>query len=249
MSRRILVTGARRGIGAALAVGLPDPGDTVVLHHLGAPHETPEIDAVARRCRDAGIEPVVVTADLATPAGAVALADRAGPVDVLVNNAARASNVTVDALTVPEWTDTFAVNVTAPMLLAQALAPGMRTREGGRIINVTSATVRLGGPSGPAYVASKAALVGLTRALARAYGPDGTTVNAISPGAIRTESEAELAAGRSPDEIDAEVYQRQALLRRLTPGDLVATARWLASPGAAAVTGQVVEVGGGLVYR
>lgn len=244
--RRILVTGARRGIGEALAVGLAEPGVTLVLHHLDAAEE---IAAVAGRCRAAGARTVVLDADLADPAAVTALADRAGPVDVLVNNAARASNVPIDELSGDEWQATFAVNVTAPMLLTRAVAGHLRASGAGRVINVTSATVRMGGPSGPAYVASKAALVGLTRALARAYGPDGITVNAISPGAVRTESETELAAGRSPAEIDAEVYQRQALRRRLVPDDLVDAVRWLASPGAGAITGQVIEIGGGLVYR
>ncbi|WFE28402.1 SDR family oxidoreductase [Solwaraspora sp. WMMD791] len=248
MSRTILVTGARRGIGAALAVGLATPGVTLVLHHLAAPDEA---EAVAARCRAAGAYARLVEADLSVPAEVLAMAEAAGPVDVLVNNAARASNVWIDELPLAEWEATFAVNVTAPMLLSQALAPGMRARGGGRIINVTSATVRLGGPSGPSYVSSKAALVGLTRSLARALGSDGTTVNAISPGAIRTEGERELAGGRPVDEaaVDAAILARQAVPRRLDPDDLVSTVRFLAGPDSGAVTGQVIEVGGGLVHR
>ncbi|WFE20427.1 SDR family NAD(P)-dependent oxidoreductase [Solwaraspora sp. WMMD937] len=172
MSRTIVVTGARRGIGAALATGLAAPGTTLVLHHLAAADEA---EAVAARCRAAGAHTRIVEADLSVATEVLALAEAAGPVDVLVNNAARASNVWIDELPLAEWEATFAVNVTAPMLLSQALAAGMRDRGGGRIINVTSATVRLGGPSGPSYVSSKAALVGLTRSLARAFGPDGTT--------------------------------------------------------------------------
>ncbi|GII63867.1 3-oxoacyl-ACP reductase [Sphaerisporangium krabiense] len=244
--RTILITGARRGIGAALAEGLAEPGTTLVLHHLAAEQETAE---VARRCAEAGATVRIAEADLADPAATSALADRAGAVDILVNNAARASNVAIGELSPAEWQATFAVNVTAPMLLAQALAGGMRARGWGRVINITSATVRLAGPSGPAYVASKAALVGLTRSLARAWGPDGVTVNAISPGAIRTESEVELAGGRDQADLDDDVIARQAMRRRLVPEDLVAAARFLAGDGAAGVTGQVIEVGAGLVYR
>ncbi|ROO60173.1 3-oxoacyl-[acyl-carrier protein] reductase [Micromonospora sp. Llam0] len=248
MNRTILVTGARRGIGAALATGLAVPGTTLVLHHLAA---TDEAEAVAARCRSAGAHARIVEADLSVATEVLALAEAAGPVDVLVNNAARASNVWIDELPLAEWEATFAVNVTAPMLLSQALAPGMRTRGGGRIINVTSATVRLGGPSGPSYVSSKAALVGLTRSLARAFGPDGTTVNAISPGAVRTEGEQELAGNAPVDEaaVDAAILHRQAVQRRLDPDDIVSTVRYLASPDSGAVTGQVIEVGGGLVHR
>jgi NAD(P)-dependent dehydrogenase (short-subunit alcohol dehydrogenase family) len=246
MSHRILVTGARRGIGAALAVGLAGPGDTLVLHHLAAPDE---ISEVARRCRERGAEAEILEADLTDPAAVGELADRAGPVDILINNAARASNVDIAELSLTEWQQTFAVNVTAPMLLAQALGAGMAARGWGRIVNVTSATVRLGGPSGPSYVSSKAALVGLTRSLARALGPAGVTVNALSPGAIQTEGEAELAPGRSVADLHAGIVAAQAVPRGLVPDDLVATVRYLVDDGAAALTGQVIEVGGGLVYR
>ncbi len=215
-----LVTGARRGIGAAIAAGLAEPGRTLVLHHLAAPGEA---EAVARRCRERGADAVTLEADLRDPAA-------------------------VRRLPVEEWQETFAVNVTAPMLLAQALGPGMAERGRGRIVNVVSVTVRLGGPSGPAYVSSKAALIGLTRSLAQAWGPAGITVNALSPGAVRTEGEVEL-AGRDDDDLHAPIIARQAIPRQLVPDDLVATVRFLVSDGASAMTGQVLEVGGGLVYR
>jgi NAD(P)-dependent dehydrogenase (short-subunit alcohol dehydrogenase family) len=246
MSRRILITGARRGIGAAIAVGLAEPGAALVLHHLAA---ADEIAAVADRCRAAGAEVRIVETDLTDPDAVVTLANRAGHVDILVNNAARASEARIDDLTVAEWHDTFAVNVTAPMLLARALSAGMSSRGWGRIINITSATVRLGGPSGPSYVSSKAALVGLTRALARALGPHGITVNAVSPGAIRTEGEAEVAVMRHQDDVDAEILAAQAVPRRLVPEDVAAAVGYLVSDGASGVTGQVLEVGAGLVNR
>jgi NAD(P)-dependent dehydrogenase (short-subunit alcohol dehydrogenase family) len=240
---RILITGGRRGIGAALAAGLAEPGRTLLIHHLDA---AADADRVAARCRDAGAAVETLDADLADPAAVGALAARAGAVDVLVNNAAHASNVDIDELPLAEWQQTFAVNVTAPMLLSQALAPGMAARGWGRIINVTSATVRLGGPSGPSYVSSKAALIGLTRSLARAYGPAGITVNALSPGAVDTEGERELA---DVEQIHRDIVARQAIPRGLVPDDMVGTIRYLVSDGAAALTGQVLEVGAGLVYR
>ncbi|MBU2669236.1 SDR family oxidoreductase [Actinoplanes bogorensis] len=245
MGQRILITGARRGIGAAIAVGLSRPGHKLMLHHLAAPEEA---EGVARLCRDLGAEATLLDADLADPGAVRDLADRAGPVDVLINNAAKASNVDFAELPLAEWQQTFAVNVTAPMLLAQALSPGMAERGWGRIVNVVSPTVRLGGPSGPAYVSSKAALIGLTRSLARALGPAGITVNALSPGAIRTEGEVELAAGQD-QRAHAPIVASQALPRPLVPEDLVATVRLLVSEGSGALTGQVLEVGGGLVFR
>ncbi|WP_433290684.1 SDR family NAD(P)-dependent oxidoreductase [Actinoplanes sp. CA-030573] len=245
MGQRILITGARRGIGAAVAVGLARPGNTLLLHHL---QTLDEAEKVAALCRDLGAQAEMLEADLSDPAAIRALADRAGPVDVLINNAARASNADFGVLALEDWQATFAVNVTAPMLLAQALSTGMAERGWGRIVNVVSPTVRMGGPSGPAYVASKAALIGLTRSLARALGPAGITVNALSPGAIRTEGEAELAHGRDA-EAHAPLVATQAIPRSLVPEDLVATVRLLISDGAGALTGQVIEVGGGLVFR
>jgi len=244
--RRILVTGARRGIGAAIATGLAGPDRTLLLHHLSA---TDEAERVARDCRDRGARAETLDADLADPAAVRALAELAGPVDILVNNAARASNVDIGRLPLADWEETFAVNVTAPMLLAQALSAGMAARGWGRIVNVVSVTVRLGGPSGPAYVSSKAALIGLTRSLAGALGPSGVTVNALSPGAVLTEGERELAGGRDPAEAHAGILGAQAIPRHLVPDDLVAAVRFMVSEGASALTGQVIEVGGGLVYR
>jgi NAD(P)-dependent dehydrogenase (short-subunit alcohol dehydrogenase family) len=246
VERGVLVTGARRGIGAAIAIGLATPGTRIVLHHVAA---LAEIEAVARACRAAGAEVEIAEADLGDAGAVIDLAASAGRIDVLVNNAARASNVAPAVLDVAEWEATFAVNVTAAMLLARECAVGMRDRQWGRVINLTSATVRMGGPSGPAYVASKAALVGLTRALAKALGPDGITVNALSPGAVLTENERELYPDDDRSQADAEIIARQGLPRRLLADDMVGTARFLASPDSAAVTGQVIEVGGGLVLR
>jgi NAD(P)-dependent dehydrogenase (short-subunit alcohol dehydrogenase family) len=240
MGRRVLVTGARRGIGAAIAVDLAAEGWTLLLHHLAAADEA---EAVARQCRERGAAAEVLEADLADPAAVSALAERAGPVDILINNASRASNVDLAVLSLVEWQETFAVNVTAPMLLAQALGAGMAARGWGRIVNITSATVALGGPSGPSYVSSKAALVGLTRSLARTLGPAGVTVNALSPGGILTEREVEILG----DDPHPAILAAQAVPRRLVPEDLLTTVRFLVADGSGAMTGQVVEVGAGLV--
>ena len=165
--RVCLVTGARRGIGAAIAVGLARPGTTVVVHHLEAEAEA---ERVVRACGELGARAFAVEADLALLEEPARLVQELGRVDVLVNNAARASNVDWPALTPAEWEATLRVNLTAPMLLAQASLPGMLERGFGRVINISSVTAQTGGPSGLAYVASKAGLAGLTRALARA-GP------------------------------------------------------------------------------
>ena len=169
----------------------------------------------------------------------------AGPIDVLVNNAARASNVDWRVLTPQEWEATLRVNLTAPMLLAQACLPGMLERGFGRVINISSVTAQTGGPSGIAYVSSKAGIVGLTRSLARHASGAGVTVNAVSPGAVRTESERELSGDEDEAVIDAAVLSRQALPRRLVADDLAGIVRFLASEDSSAITGEEFEVSGG----
>lgn len=244
--RRILVTGARRGIGAALAEGFSGAGSHLILHHLS---EEEEVTDVAERCQARGASVQILAADLTRADSVHALAETAGPVDILVNNAARASNVLPFEITEREWEQTLAVNLTAPMILSRRLGAGMCERGFGRIIMITSATVRLGRPSGAAYIASKAGLVGLMRSLAMAWGQHGVTVNAVSPGAILTENERELYCVEDQQVMDADIIARQATPRRLLPNDLVSTALFLASPEADGVTGQVIEVGGGLVLR
>jgi NAD(P)-dependent dehydrogenase (short-subunit alcohol dehydrogenase family) len=246
----VLVTGARRGIGAAIAVGLARAGVTVIVHHLDAVREAL---AVVDSCQERGADSFSIEADLRDPAGVIALGDEleatVGGVDVLVNNAAQASSSGLATLTYAEWSDVVTVNLTAALLLIQRFAPRMVANGWGRIINITSATVRQGGPSGPAYVASKAGLVGLTRSLAKELGRSGITVNAVSPGAIMTEAEAELFSDDDPDDLNSRILARQALARRVLPQDVAHLVVYLASPEADALTGQVIEINGGSVLR
>lgn len=242
----VLVTGARRGIGAAIAIGFAQRGITVFVHHLGAGDEAA---AVAAECRARGAAARVVEADLARPAEIAQLVNDVEPLDVLVNNAARPSNVPWPELTVDEWEATIAVNLTAPMLLAQAVLPGMIARGRGRIVNITSATVTLGGPSGAAYVAAKAGLVGLTRSLARQVKVEGVTVNAVSPGAVLTDNERELYSTEEIAAVEQRLTAEQSLPRRLVADDLVGVVQFLCSPAADAVTGQTIEVNGGWFFR
>ena len=155
----------------------------------------------------------------------------------------------IDRITPGEWQATLTVNLTAPFLLAQAALAGMAERRWGRIINVTSITESLGGPSGAAYVSSKGGLVALTRALARNVRVDGVTVNALSPGAILTEQEYEFVPECDREQVNAQVIGRQSLPRRLVPDDLASAIRFLADEGSNSVTGQVIEVNGGWLFR
>jgi NAD(P)-dependent dehydrogenase (short-subunit alcohol dehydrogenase family) len=205
--------------------------------------------AILRALADAGHRTVVLDRDECdlADADAVRLAAAAiGRADVLVRAAAAFDQATLGAVELAAWRRVQAVNVEAALLLAQAFAPGMAERGWGRIVHVVSDTVfRPPSPALHAYVTSKAALVGLTRALAVAPGPDGITVNAVAPGLTRTPA-AEVGMGAAAFEA---VRVAQALPRSLVPTDVAATVAFLCTDAAQALTGQRLVVDGGLVLH
>jgi NAD(P)-dependent dehydrogenase (short-subunit alcohol dehydrogenase family) len=229
-ARVALVTGAGGGLGGPFVARLVADGYRVVAADREAPLAPAGVTALA--------------ADLSDPAAVAALADAAGPVDVLVNNAAFLYRAELGEMSIEAWQRMLAVNVTAPMLLIRALAPGMAARGFGRVVNVVSNQVwRPAGPGFAAYVASKGGLLGLTRALAVELGPAGITVNAIAPGLTRT---ARSAADFGED-FWAAVREEQSVNRTLQPDDLVHALAYLVAEEAGAVTGQALRVDGGLV--
>lgn len=242
--RVAVVTGGAQGIGRSLATALAHAGATVVVADLdgGAAR------SVAAGVNAAGATAVARTVDVADPASVAALAARTvdahGRLDVLVNNAAVFSTIKMkgfEDIDVAEWRRVLDVNLTGVFLCCQAVAPIMRAQRHGRIINMSSATVLSGRPNYLHYVASKAGVIGITRALAREMGPDGVTVNAIMPGSVATEIERDSV---TPAQVEA-IVASQAVPRRLTPADLVGAATFLASDGSGAISGQTLVVDGG----
>jgi 3-oxoacyl-[acyl-carrier protein] reductase len=171
-----------------------------------------------------------------------------GPPDLLVNNAATsvASSVGWRDLTAAEWDRVLRVNVTGGFLCAHAVYPAMRAAGSGAIVNVSSARVLLGRPGNAHYTSSKAALIGMTRTLARELGPEGIRVNALIVGAIRTPDEAVYGP---PEEIDAMLFDLQSLRVRGEPEDVAAAASFLASADARFITGQCLTIDGGWVMH
>jgi len=231
-----LVTGSSRGIGAAIAVGLAADGHDIIVHYG---RDEDGARAVAKRCEEHGKQTAVVGADLrGTCDPLLNAATDVGGVGVLVNNA----GVTADGLAMTMSDDDFAltwqVNVAAAFSLTRGVLRGMLRARAGRVVNISS-VVGLHGNAGQVnYAASKAALVGVTKTLAREVGKRGITVNAVAPGFIETAMTGEVDT--------AAIVERVPAARLGTAEDVAAVVRFLCSPQAGYVNGTVVQVDGGL---
>jgi NAD(P)-dependent dehydrogenase (short-subunit alcohol dehydrogenase family) len=167
-----------------------------------------------------------------------------GPIRVLVNNAAHDERHSIESVTPEYWDDRFAVNLRHQFFAAQAVAPGMAAAGGGSIINLGSTSWMVGQGGMPAYLSAKAAVAGLTRALARDFGPKHIRVNSVVPGWIMTERQ--IALWLTP-EGEQELLRRQCLKRKLKPEDVARMVLFLASDDSDACTSQAFIVDGGWV--
>jgi 3-oxoacyl-[acyl-carrier protein] reductase len=232
----VIVTGGARGLGAAYVRGLKEAGYSVVVADL---NESDEGDLYVR---------VDVSDPDSCDAMARAVLERFGRVDVLVNNAGYFTQIVkkpFEELTDEEWDRCFAVNVRGTFLATRAVVPAMKERRYGKIVNTSSMTVPSGIPGFLHYVASKSAIVGLTRALARELGAWGICVNTISPDYVPHDA---AYAARQPEM--AELLARQRAFKRdAVPEDLVGTILYLAGHGSDFVTGQDLWVNGGRLFH
>ncbi|RLV49986.1 SDR family oxidoreductase [Nocardioides mangrovicus] len=236
-SRVAVVTGGAGAIGGAIVTALRESGHRVVVLDR---HGVDGVDGMD------GVDGVDLADADAVRAAADDVLARHGRVDVLVHAAADLSQAALADVGLDLWRRVQAVNVEALLLLAQTFAPGMAAAGFGRIVPVVSDTVW--SPPAPellAYVTSKAAVVGMTRSLAHALGGDGVAVVAVAPGLTPTPAARE----GMPAEAFTDVVRRQALARELDVTDVAASVAFLAGPGGAALTGQVLCVDGGLVLR
>lgn len=240
--RNILVTGAARGLGAEIARTLAEAGARLFLSDVLEPEG---------RAMAAELDARFLPADLAEPAEIEALGTEVaeaagGRLDGLVNNGAIATGiggVGMDAIEIDTWDRVQRVNVRGTWLMTRAALPPLRASGSGRIVNLASDTALWGAPNLLAYVASKGAVIAMTRSLARELGPDGIGVTAVAPGILTTESTQYV-----PEARHRHYAEGRAVPGPQGPGEVADTVAFLLSDAALALTGQVLPVNNGFVF-
>jgi NAD(P)-dependent dehydrogenase (short-subunit alcohol dehydrogenase family) len=243
--RVVLVTGGGSGIGASIVEHLCGQRARVAFVDIARGASEALVRAIAQRGHPA---PMFLPCDLRDiPALRAAVAEvrsRLGPITVLVNNAAHDERHPIEAVTPEYWDDRFAVNLRHQFFAAQAVVPDMTAAGGGSIVNFGSTSWLIGQGGMPAYLSAKAAVAGLTRALARDLGPMNIRVNCIVPGWIMTERQVTL--WLTP-EGEQELLRRQCLKRKLLPEDIARVVLFFAADDSSACTNQSYVVDGGWV--
>ena len=241
-----VVTGASKGIGAAIAERLAADGASVAINYATSKEDA---EALAERIRGNGGKAKAIHADIGNPSQAKAFVDAAvkefGRLDILVNNAGKFHIGPIGTVDEADVRSLFAVNVDGPIFATQAAASYFST-EGGRVINVSSIAATHPLPGLSVYSATKAALDALTRVWAAELGPRGVTVNAVAPGAVDTAMLKAATPRMGGEEAVKGMVARTPLGRLGTTSDVADVVAFLASPDARWVTGQVVEVSGGI---
>jgi 3-oxoacyl-[acyl-carrier protein] reductase len=243
----VVITGAARGLGQEYARQFARRGARVVACDLRDCGETLDI------IREEGAEGLALQTDVtsaeSTSAMAAATVEAFDGIDVLVNNAALYGSLTFapfDRLDESEWDATMNVNVKGIWQCCKAVVPAMKAGSGGAIINVSSLAATYGMPNGLHYTASKAAVIGLTRGLAREIGRFDIRVNAVAPNVVDTDATGEV-FGDKRDKIVEVTLSQQAIRKPLEPSDIVGAVLFLASDLSKLTTGQTIMVDGGTV--
>ncbi len=235
-----LITGASRGIGRAIARQLAEDGFRVIVHYNTSEDEAMTLLEELNQAADT--ECMAVQADVADRAQVEAMFSRAGGVDVLVNNAGIAQQKLFTDITEQDWDIMFGVDVKGVFHCCQCALPYMIHQKRGKIINISSIWGQVGASCEVHYSAAKAAVIGLTKALAKELGPSGIQVNCIAPGVIQTEMNAHL-----DEETRKELKEETPLGGIGTPEDIAGAASFLAGSRSDFITGQVIGVNGGIV--
>lgn len=236
--KTVLITGGSRGIGRAMVELFSSNGYSVAFTYEKSENAAKSLaemtGAVAIRANSKSEKEVI---------SAVRLAEkRLGKIDCLINNAGVSSFSLFTDLTLDAWNNIIAVNLTGAFLYSRAVIPGMVSRKQGRIINITSMWGLVGSSCEVHYSATKAALIGMTKSLAKELGPSGITVNAIAPGVINTQMNARLL----PEDIEA-LRTETPLMKIGEPIDVARAALFLADDSSGFITGEVMNLSGGFI--
>ncbi len=240
MNKVALVTGASRGIGRAVALGLAAEGVRVAVNFV---RRRAAADEVVAAIQQAGGQTTAVQANVSQQSQVKAMVQQVvaelGPIDILVNNGAIYETLPLDQVTVAQWDRMMAVNLRGPFICAQAVMPMLKERGWGRIINIASNAGKSGSQWEAHYAASKAGLINLTRSLAKHLAPYGVTINCVAPGSTDTEMFA------TSLELIGDGIKMAPLGRIATPEEVASVAVFLASEPAGFITGETINVNGG----
>jgi 3-oxoacyl-[acyl-carrier protein] reductase len=231
--KNALVTGGSRGIGRAIALELAAAGASVVVGYRSGKDDA---EAVAEEAGGRAIQ-----ADVSNPDEAAKLVEDAGELDVLVNNAGLTRDGLLARMPDEDWRDVIETNLSSVFYTCRAVARPMMKRRGGAIVNVSSVVGLHGNPGQTNYSASKAGIIGFTKALARELGSRGVRANVVAPGYITTRLTDEIS-----EEMRAKMLQNTPLGRLGEPENVAGAVRFLCSDEAAFITGEVLLVDGGL---
>ena len=244
MSRVAVVTGAASGMGLAVAQRLARVGHRVALLDLDGDAAIRAADEIGQGGTDAIGVAVDVTDRAAVDAAMARTRSELGPIEILVTSAGLDEFQTFTDITIEAWERMLAVNLTGTFHCAQSAIPDMLAAGWGRIVTISSSSAQSGAARMAHYVASKGGVVGLTKALAVEYAPNGITVNTIPPGFIDTPMVRRAEASGDLPSVDA-VVARTPVRRAGTPEDIAAAAAFLCSEDAGYITGQLIGVNGG----
>lgn len=243
LQKTVLITGASRGIGRSAALLFAQAGCRVVINYFQSGRQAKEL---AKSLTDQGLQAFAYRADVSDLIQVQRMVKetnhRFGPIDVLINNVGIAQQKLFTEMTTGEWSRMFNVNVDSVFFTCRTVLPQMIARHCGKIINISSVWGLVGASCEVHYAASKAAVIGLTKALAKEVGPSGIQVNCIAPGVIDTDMNESL----SP-EARLQLADETPLGRLGTPDEVASLLFYLASDSANFITGQVISPNGGFV--
>lgn len=240
-----IITGASQGIGACIAKRLAQDGFDVAINHYPSDGDKEKALAVAEECRGFGVRAECYAADVSRydqcEEMVKQIKDDFGTIDALVNNAGITKDTLLARMTEDVYDAVIAVNQKSVFNMMKLVCNVMGRQKSGRIVNVSSVAGLYGNPGQVNYSASKAAIIGMTKTVAKEYGKRNITCNAVAPGLIRTPMTDVLS-----DELKAKMLEAVALKRYGEPEEIASVVSFLVSDSASYITGQVIEISGGL---